>query len=43
VRHIADEYQIEPSIDMQSLVERLRSGQDQPGAAKAQGATRKKQ
>jgi DNA-binding SARP family transcriptional activator len=35
VQHIADEYQIEPSIDMQSLVERLRSGQDQPGGAKA--------
>jgi len=40
-RHLADEYQIEPSTDMQSLVEGMRSGQDQLGEAKAGGATRK--
>jgi DNA-binding SARP family transcriptional activator len=33
-RHLADEYQIEPSTDMRSLVERMRSGQDQPASAK---------
>jgi Bacterial transcriptional activator domain. len=41
-RHLADEYQTEPSTDMRSLVERMRSGQDQPSDAKAGGATERK-
>jgi DNA-binding SARP family transcriptional activator len=41
-RHLADEYQTEPSTDMRSLVERLRSGQDQLGDAKAGEAPEKK-
>jgi serine/threonine-protein kinase len=41
-RHLADEYQTVPSTDMRSLVERLRSGQDKLGDAKAGEATEEK-
>jgi len=35
VQHLATEYQTEPTTDMRSLVERIRSGDHQPGDPKA--------